>query len=144
MKHRSLLAGAVAILVVCGVAFGQMHDGRSAMVVASPAASPNASPAATPVGRSISVANSVTIELGDAGFDPVHVEATNGHDLTITLVNTGTRQHSFRIDRYDINVSLAPGEQKTIVIKSPSLGDFPYYSDAPGDEGMEGNLTFYI
>ena len=51
---------------------------------------------------------------------------------------------AFRIDPYDINVSLAPGERKTIVIKSPSLGDFPYYSDAPGDEGMKGNLTFYI
>ena len=144
MKHRAVFAGAVAVLVVWGVAFGPMQDGRSAMFVASPAASPNASPAATPVGRSVSVANSVTIVLGDAGFDPIYVESTNGHDLTITLVNTGTRQHSFRIDRYDINVSLAPGERKTIVIKSPSLGDFPYYSDAPGDEGMKGNLTFYI
>jgi uncharacterized cupredoxin-like copper-binding protein len=144
MKHRWLIAGAVAVMVVLGMAFGPMRDGQSAMIVASPAASPNASPAATPTGRSVSVANSVTINHGDAGFDPVYVESTNGHDLTITLVNTGTRQHAFRIDRYEINVSLAPGEQKTIVIKSPSLGDFPYYSDAPGDEGMEGNLTFYI
>jgi hypothetical protein len=144
MKHRSVLAVAVAIVAVCGMAFGHMRDGRSAMIVASPVASPNASPAATPVGRSVSVANSVTIELSDAGFDPVYVESTNGHDLTITLVNTGTRTHAFRIDRYEIDVILNPGEQKTIVIHSPSLGDFPYYSDAPGDEGMKGMLVFYI
>jgi uncharacterized cupredoxin-like copper-binding protein len=99
---------------------------------------------ASPTGRSVSVAGSVTINLGDTGFDPFYVESTNGHDLTITLVNTGTRRHSFRIDRYEVNVSLNPGEQKTIVIKNPSLGDYPYYSDAPGDEGMKGMLVFYI
>jgi uncharacterized cupredoxin-like copper-binding protein len=144
MKHRSVLAVAIAALVIWGVAYGSMRDEGSAIILASPVASPDGSSAATPVGRSVSVANSVTINLGDAGFDPVYVESTNGHDLTITLVNTGTRQHAFRIDRYDINVRLAPGERKTIVIRSPSLGDFPYYSDAPGDEGMKGNLTFYI
>src|SRR5215204_4213704 len=126
MKRRSAFAGAVVVLVICGMAFGQMHNGRSAMILASPAASPNGSSAATPVGRSVSVANSVTIEISDAGFDPVYIESTNGHDLMITLVNTGTRQHVFRIDRYDINVLLNPGEQKTVVIQSPSLGDFPY------------------
>jgi len=132
------------MVLLWGIVLGPMHDGRSAMIQASPAASPNASPVATPIGRSVSVANSVTIKMSDVGFDPVYVESTNGHDLTITVVNTGTRQHTFRIDRYDINVSLNPGEQKTVVIHSPSLGDFPYYSDAPGDEGMKGMLVFYI
>jgi len=135
---------AVTILVGWGIVSGPMHDGRSAMILVSPVASPNGSSAATPVGRSVSVANSVTINLGDAGFDPVYVESTNGHDLTITLVNTGTRQHAFRIDGYEINVLLNPGKQETVVIHSPSLGDFPYYSDAPGDEGMKGMLVFYI
>jgi uncharacterized cupredoxin-like copper-binding protein len=96
------------------------------------------------VGRSVSVAESVTIQLHDGWFDPAYVESTNGHDLAITLVNAGSRTHAFRIDRYKVNVSLTPGEKQTIVIQEPSLGDFTYYSDAPGDEGMEGQLTFYI
>lgn len=112
--------------------------------LASPVASPQATPIASPVGRSVSVASSVTIQMNDNGFDPVYVESTNGHDLTITLVNAGTRAHAFRIDFYKVNVNLAPGERKTIVIQSPSLGDFPYYSDVPGDAGMKGLLVFYI
>jgi uncharacterized cupredoxin-like copper-binding protein len=141
MMIRRLLALALVAIFIGAIAV----DAASHENTPSPAnASPQASPAASPTGRSVSVANSVTIELSDAGFDPVYVESTNGHDLTITLVNTGTRRHAFRIDRYDINVSLNPGEQTTVVIKSPSLGDFPYYSDAPGDEGMKGMLVFYI
>lgn len=111
---------------------------------ASPAASPVSSPSPIPQGGAVSVAGSVTIDLHDGWFDPSYVEATNGHPLTITLVNQGSRRHSFKIDRYDINVSLALGESKTIVIDSPDLGDFTYYSDAPGDHHMTGQLTFYI
>ncbi len=107
-------------------------------------AGPLASPIASPTGRSVSVAGAVRIQLNDGWFDPVYVESTNGHDLTITLVNGGTRRHAFRLDGYQVNVSLAPGTTTTVVISAPSLGDFPYYSDAPGDADMTGQLTFYI
>lgn len=139
---RSALVASVVLLILAGVM--SIRQPGSARLAGTPVASPGASPAASPAGRSVSVAGSVTINLGDSGFDPVYVESTNGHDLTITLVNTGTRRHSFRIDRYQVNVALDPGQRTTIVIKNPSLGDFPYYSDAPGDEGMKGMLVFYI
>ena len=141
MKRIAFVA-AIAILVAAGLISARQPG--VARLSGTPVASPVASPLASPTGRSVSVAESVTINLGDAGFDPVYVESTNGHDLTITLVNTGTRRHSFRIDRYDVHVSLDPGEQQTIVIRNPNLGDFPYYSDAPGDEWMKGMLVFYI
>jgi hypothetical protein len=90
------------------------------------------------------VASAVTIDIFDYGFDPVYVESTNGHDLTVALVNAGTREHAFRIDALNIDVKLAPGESRTIVIGNPPLGDYPYYSDAPGDDEFAGQLTFYI
>lgn len=86
----------------------------------------------------------MTIRLTDQGFTPERVEATNGRDLAITLVNTGTRAHGFRIDHFGIAVALKPGERRTVTIASPDLGDYSYSSDAPGDEGMRGRLTFYI
>lgn len=113
---------------------------------ASPVA-PAASPAATPGGQSagpVSVAGSVTIRMTDQGFEPNAVEATNGHDLTITLVNSGTRPHNFSVDHYGIDVTLAPGQTKTVTIHAPDLGTYPFYSNAQGDEGMTGELTFYI
>jgi hypothetical protein len=143
MSNRVYLVLFTAVIAAGLVALNA--SGQSASTpAASPVASPQATPVAAPTGRSVSVANSVTIQINDGGFDPVYVESTNGHDLTITLVNAGTRPHAFRIDFYKINLTLAPGEHKTIVIHSPSLGDFPYYSDAPGDTALKGLLVFYI
>jgi plastocyanin len=152
MVKRALTAAlmlSIAVALVGGLrseSAGMVTPGASPVSSpsASPISSPVASPVSSPVGRSISVAEAVTIQLQDGWFDPAHIAATNGHDLTITLINAGSRQHAFRIDQYQVNVSLAPGETQTIVIHQPTLGDFTYYSDAAGDEGMEGKLTFYI
>ncbi|MGI8485201.1 MAG: cupredoxin domain-containing protein [Thermomicrobiales bacterium] len=113
---------------------------------ATPAASPGATPAPAALhrGRHVSVTGSVTIELTDEGFDPSLVQTTNGHDLEVTLINTGARRHAFQIERLHVDVSLDPGQRKTITIKSPPLGDFEYVSDAPGDEQISGILIFYI
>jgi uncharacterized cupredoxin-like copper-binding protein len=92
----------------------------------------------------LTVAETVTIELTDNGFVPNYVQATSGHDLTVTLVNTGTREHGFAIDHFDVNEVLAPGETKTITIENRQEIDVDYYSSAPCDEGMTGQLTFYI
>ena len=76
---------------------------------------------------------------------PNYVQSTSGHDLTVTLVNTGTRRHGFAIPQLDVDVMLDPGQTKTVVIHpSAGEGDFTYVSTAPGDDGMTGTLTFYI
>jgi len=112
----------------------------------SPVATPGASPVATPMeaGRPVSVADKVTIRLTDSGFRPDYVQATNGHDLHVTLRNTGSREHDFKIKDLDVDETLAPGEETRLTIESPPLGDFTFTSDAPGDEGFEGTLVFYI
>jgi hypothetical protein len=47
--------------------------------------------------------------LTDEGFEPARIQTTNNVDLTITLVNSGTRPHAFVVDDFDIAVELAPG-----------------------------------
>ncbi|MEA2522936.1 MAG: Cupredoxin-like domain [Thermomicrobiales bacterium] len=149
-----LLLAAVVMLFVALVWTGRVTPVRGAPDASPVAGSPAASPtAATPVAttppargarQSVSTAGKVTIYLTDQGFMPSYVESTNGHPLIITLVNSGTRPHAFRIDALGIAETLAPGETKTITIENPDLGDFTYVSDAPGDEGMQGRLAFYI
>lgn len=157
---RSLAITATALIVLLGVMFAWNGTGVAYREGGTPAAQGgNASPVATPhgatpaastplsasaAGGSVSVAGDVTIELTDAGFTPDRVQSTNGHDMTLTLVNTGTRPHGFRIDRLGIDEHLQPGETTIVQISQPSLGDFVYYSDAPGDETMRGELVFYI
>ena len=137
-----------AIAVVIGVAMlawsGLASTARETPP-ASPISSPVASPQIFPTPRSASVTNTVTVNLTDHGFDPIYIQSTNGHDLTITLINTGTRRHGFNLDEFGVHETLGPGQQTVVVIRAPQeLGDFRYYSDAPGDEGYEGELTFYI
>lgn len=132
------LTFAITGMVTSGVMVGATNQ------VATPGATPSASPKASPVTRTISVTDKVTIELTDEGFNPSVVQSTNGHDLTITLVNTGSRDHAFQIKRLKVDVSLHPGEHRTLVIASPPLGDFTYVSNAPGDEQWSGTLIFYI
>lgn len=144
-----LILFAIPIMGAISQASSAAH--MEARQIATPSASAAASAAASPAGsptaiieRDVSATYSVTINLTDGGYDPSSVQATNGHDLHVTLVNTGTRRHAFQIERLSVDVSLAPGERQAISIVSPPLGTFRVDSDAPGDEQFSGTLIFYI
>jgi hypothetical protein len=139
----------VALIGAMALAWSGVHaaarEEPKASPIASPVTSPVSSPEVPPTPRLASVTFVVTVNLTDRGFDPTYIQSTNGHDLTITLINTGTRPHSFHVDEFNVHETLSPGEQAVVVIRAPEeLGDFRYYSDAPGDDDYEGELTFYI
>ena len=120
---------------------------RAATPQASPAASPTACPTDTRPGRLVAVPNEVTIRLTDDGFDPGTIQTTNNTDLTVTLVNTGARPHSFVLEDFGIDVELPPGAKETLALRPIDGGDavtHTFLSDAPGDECMRGLLIFYI
>jgi hypothetical protein len=142
---------ALSLALILGVVAISVDVEGETPPTASPVASPSAcvassaSPDAVPAReQAVSTSGAVTIFLTDQGFSPSYVESTNGHPLTITLVNTGSRPHGFTIARFAIDETVAPGATKTIVIEHPDLGDFPFTSDAPCDDGMQGLLVFYI
>ena len=88
----------------------------------------------------------VTIRMTDQGFDPSYFEAAVGQDVEVTLVNQGTRPHTFTITALDVDVTVPPGETTTITIPSPPLGEYEYVSTAPCDEviDMTGTMTIFI
>ena len=150
-RRKLVTFGTAAVFGVFQRAQWRMPRLRARPGIATPGASPVATPGATPhammpteAHRPASVAGEVTIALTDDGFRPSVVQSTNGHDLKVMLVNSGTRPHAFQIERLDIDITLKPGERRTLTIENPPLGDFTYTSDAPGDEHMEGMLIFYI
>lgn len=138
-----LLAAIAAALAVMIALAG---SGRGQTPVASPSASPVASPVTisrTPTTQMI-VAGHATIAITDEGMLPEHFESAVGRDVELTVVNAGTRTHNFTMDAFEIDVDLAPGEATTFQIVSPRLGDYPYFSDLPGDEGLKGTMTVFI
>jgi plastocyanin len=88
----------------------------------------------------------VTIWLTDDGYIPDRVLSAEGHDLTVTLINSGSRPHSFTIDQLNIDAQLAPGETKTVQLNDVVIGEYTYYSDLPADKamGMMGHLSIFI
>ncbi|MGH2559626.1 MAG: cupredoxin domain-containing protein, partial [Thermomicrobiales bacterium] len=115
----------------------EIHDATP--VAATPAASP------TPrIGNPVYTTGPVTIRLTDEGFVPDRVLSAVGHDLTVTLTNTGARPHAFCSERLDVDVELAPGESTTIQLDDLPIGRYPFISDLPEDAGMRGQLTIFI
>jgi hypothetical protein len=139
------------LLIATLITFATLGGGLSyAGPGATPAASPGASPVASPVaavpqrpGANIIVGH-VTVEITDTGFVPDHFESAVGRNVTINLVNSGSRPHNFTLAAFDIDIDLAPGETASAYIPLPDLGDYHYTSDAAGDEAFSGTMIVFI
>jgi hypothetical protein len=163
---RAVVAAASLIVaLMLGLGWGQWIPAASTREEETPAAeatpSRSASPSAAatpeatqlplftpiPVSEARNVVCRLTIMLTDRGFIPSRFDQAINQPITITLVNTGTRRHTFTIDELDVDIALEPGETKTITIPSPRrLGHYTYYSDTPEDRalGMTGTMTIFI
>lgn len=152
--HFAWLAGLMIAMVVAGTAIAGAGDHASRAIQggtptaspeASPVATPAASPAAVDLGPSTQIiVGEITIEITDDAIIPRHFESAVGRDITITVVNAGNQPHNFTIEELDIDIDLDPGDEQTVEIEQPPIGDYRYYSDLPGDEALEGVMTVFI
>jgi hypothetical protein len=159
MRTTIAISLAVIAMLAVSVVLGDRSDAiqESGSPAASPAgtASPGASPVGTPLplftpiapSEARNVVGRVTIELTDRGFIPSRLENAVNSDIKITLVNSGTRPHTFTIDELDVDVMVQPGERTTFTLESPPrLKQYVYYSNTPEDKalGMMGIMTIFI
>lgn len=161
MQSRRWTGGvtAFAAITLAGFAVSSVAPAGPTLGIGSPtptvAGTPLATPEATypplytpiPVHEARNVVGRVTIELTDRGFIPSRFENAINQEITFTLVNTGSRLHTFTIDELDVDVAVAPGETKTLTIPSPpQLKRYVYYSTTPIDRalGMTGIMTIFI
>jgi len=149
---RVCRTAAVLLVATCLVAATGTYSSRSAPDgtpgadrAASPVASPSASAIAIDPGPSTRIiVGEITIHVTDEAIIPAHFESAVGRDVTIHVVNQGTRPHTFTIEELAVDIELAPGESATIEIDQPPLGTYRYFSALPGDEDLEGTMTIFI
>ena len=63
-------------------------------------------------------------------FNPEHIEVNEGDEVVLHVTNVEQARdatHGFAIDKYNINVSLEPGETQTIRFTADRSGVFPFY-----------------
>jgi hypothetical protein len=152
--NQRALIGAVAVLLVAAAIVASTPTPDALTARSASSGTPAATPAEPlplytqiPVSEARNVVGRVTIELTDRGFVPSRFENAINQPITVTLVNTGTRLHTFTIDELGVDVAVAPGETTTFTIPSPPrLKRYIYYSDTPEDRalGMTGIMTIFI
>ncbi len=63
-------------------------------------------------------------------LNPEHIEVNRGDQVVIHITNIEQAQeatHGFAIDKYNINLSLEPGESQVVRFVADQAGVFPYY-----------------
>jgi len=84
----------------------------------------------------------IELRLRDYSFDPNTIVLKPGERVSIILVNEGRYSHTFTIDALGIDISLSPGERKTIDITAPSSpGSYTFYCKPHRGLGMTGNIS---
>lgn len=74
-------------------------------------------------------------------FDPSEFTIPANTDVTVTVTDEGTIEHTFTVDVLDVNVEVQPGETKAATINA-APGDYEFYCAVPGhkEAGMVGTL----
>ncbi|MFL5758870.1 MAG: cupredoxin domain-containing protein [Thermomicrobiales bacterium] len=149
-----MIVSLAVLALIAAAVLGRSSSPSHAQASPSPGASPAASPVGTPLplftqippSEARNVVGHLRMELTDRGFIPSRFECAINEDIVITLVNTGVRPHTFTIDELKVDVSLNPGETKSVTIRPPRLAHYTYYSATPEDRarGMQGIMTIFI
>lgn len=76
----------------------------------------------------------VDLTITEGGFRPQIIPAKVGGQVRIHVRNAGTAAHNVIIPRYGIVTrTLGPGEESYVEFTAGEKGDWPLYSDAPGE-----------
>lgn len=119
MSRRIFSALAVAVFLVG--ACGGGDDGESASTGESADALP------------------VTVTAKNFAFDTDSLEGHATHTVDLTFVNEDDTQHTFTIDKLEVDVEAAGGEEATATFTPEETGSFEFYCKYHPDT-MKGTL----
>ncbi|MCM3443436.1 cupredoxin domain-containing protein [Metabacillus halosaccharovorans] len=84
--------------------------------------------------------NSIEVELNDDYFSPKVITIPNGTATTLILKNKGKKEHTFTVEKLEIDAEVQPGEEKSITVKPQQIGTFELICRYHFQEGMVGKV----
>lgn len=89
-------------------------------------------------------ATEVTIDMKSYkyAFDPGEITVYEGQKITLNIT-TPDRKHGLKLDAYDINAAIVPGEVTSVTFVADKTGEFPFKCSVfcgTGHMGMKGLL----
>lgn len=92
------------------------------------------------VTQPIESVNSIEVELNDDYFNPKVITIPNGTTTTLILKNKGKKEHTFTVEKLEIDTEVQPGKEKSITVKPKQLGTFELICRYHLQEGMVGKV----
>ena len=83
---------------------------------------------------------SIEVELNDDYFNPKVITIPNGTTTTLILKNKGKKEHTFTVEKLEIDAEVQPGKEKSITVKPKQLGTFELICRYHLQEGMVGKV----
>ena len=84
--------------------------------------------------------NEIVVELHDDYFNPDVITLSNGETTKLLLKNVGNKEHTFTVEKLDIDVEVQPGKEKTITVKPEKTGTYELICRYHLMEGMVGEV----
>jgi plastocyanin len=145
-KVTALLSAAALSLAACGSSSTSSTTSTSAgsQTTASSGGAYSKATSTTSTTSSTPAASTgagMTIDAQDNVFKPNIITGKAGSTVKVTVKNSGTRDHNFKIDsQSSANVDLAPGKSGTVSVKIPSSGSVQFYCEYHKALGMTGTV----
>jgi plastocyanin len=146
VARTALIAAVVVVVIVVAAVLATRGLPQYGVPEEEPAAqtTPETAPAEqqTTPAQEAQEARKLTIDATEYEFRPGTIEVSPGERLIITIKNTGRIFHTFTIDELNIDVSLNPGDEKTVEIVVPSGVDkITFYCRPHVGLGMVGEFV---
>ncbi|MBM4764823.1 cupredoxin domain-containing protein [Bacillus sp. B15-48] len=84
--------------------------------------------------------NAIEVELNDDYFKPDVITIPNGATTTLILKNKGKKEHTFTVEKLNIDAEVQPGKEKTITVKPEKSGTYKLICRYHLREGMVGKV----
>jgi plastocyanin len=85
-------------------------------------------------------AQSVDLTAANFAFDPTTIEAEPGQEVTVTLVNDDSAEHSFTVEDLDVEVEAEGGESADVTFTAPDSGSVEFHCEYHPEQ-MRGEIT---
>ncbi|WP_053220087.1 cupredoxin domain-containing protein [Virgibacillus senegalensis] len=83
---------------------------------------------------------SIEVELNDDYFNPKVITIPNEVATTLILKNKGNKEHTFTVEKLEIDVEVQPGKEKSITVQPKQTGTYELICRYHFREGMVGKV----
>lgn len=92
------------------------------------------------VTQPIETVKAIEVELNDDYFNPKVITIPNGRTTKLILKNEGKKEHTFTVEKLNIDTEVQPGKEKTIAVKPKQPGTYELICRYHVKEGMVGKV----